>query len=122
MDRIRLEGIQLGIRVGITAEERERPQPCRLDLVLKTDLRQAGQSGDFEKTVDYVSILACVKEICTKQPFTLLEEIAHQTCQALLRHFSVKEVKLRISKTRPFSDKLSAAGVEFRRKRRDFTK
>jgi FolB domain-containing protein len=97
-----LEGIQLGIRVGITAEERETPQPCRLDLVLKADLEQAGQSGDLKKTVDYVSILSCVEEICTQQSFTLLEEIAQ--------------------KTRPFSDKLSSVGVQFKRKRRDFRK
>jgi 7,8-dihydroneopterin aldolase/epimerase/oxygenase len=122
MDRIRLEGIQLGIRVGITAEERETPQPCRLDLVLKADLGQAGQSGDLKKTVDYVSILSCVEEICTQQSFTLLEEIAHQTCETLLRQFAVQEVKLQIRKTRPFSDKLSSVGVQFKRKRRDFRK
>jgi FolB domain-containing protein len=122
MDRIRLEGIQLGIRVGITTEERETPQPCRLDLVLRADLGQAGQSGDLKKTVDYVSILACVEEICTKQTFTLLEEIAHQTCETLLRQFAVQEVKLQIRKTRPFSDKLSSVGVQFKRKRRDFRK
>jgi dihydroneopterin aldolase len=122
MDKIFLEGIQLGIRVGTTAEERGTPQPCRLDLVLKTNLSQAGQSGNLDKTVDYVAILKCVEEICSDGSFTLLEEIAHRTCRTILEGFAVKEVTLRISKTQPFSDKLSAVGVQFKRTRRDFKK
>jgi dihydroneopterin aldolase len=122
MDKIFLEGIQLGIRVGTTAKERDKPQPCRLDLVLKADLSQAGQSGNLDKTIDYVAILKRVEKICSDNSFTLLEQIAHQTCQAILEGFAVKEVKLRISKTRPFSDKLSAVGVQFKRNGRDLKK
>jgi 7,8-dihydroneopterin aldolase/epimerase/oxygenase len=122
MDKIFLEGIQLGIRVGTTTEERSKPQPCRLDLVLKVNLSQAGQSGNLDKTVDYVAILKCVEEIGSGGSFTLLEEIAHQTCRTILEGFAVKEVKLRISKTQPFSDKLSAVGVQFKRTRRDLKK
>jgi 7,8-dihydroneopterin aldolase/epimerase/oxygenase len=122
MDKIFLEGIQLGIRVGTTAKERDKPQPCRLDLVLKADLSQAGQSGNLDKTIDYVAILKRVEKICSDNSFTLLEQIAHQTCQTILEGFAVKEVKLRISKRRPFSDKLSAVGVQFKRNRRDLRK
>jgi len=122
MDEIFLEGIQLQIRVGTTAAERDQPQPCRLDLTLKADLSRAGKSGDLKKTIDYVSILRSLEEICNNQSFKLLEEIAQQSCQTILEDFAVKEVKLRISKTRPFSDKLSAVGVQFKRKRRDLRK
>jgi dihydroneopterin aldolase len=122
MDKIFLEGIQLGIRVGTTAEERGTPQPCRLDLVLQANLSQAGLSGNLDKTVDYVAILKCVEEICSGRSFTLLEEIAYQICQAILKGFAVKKVKLRINKTQPFSDKLSAVGVQFKRTRRDLKK
>jgi 7,8-dihydroneopterin aldolase/epimerase/oxygenase len=122
MDRIFLEGIQLRIRVGTTAEERSQPQPCRMDLVLKADLSQAGQSGSLDRTIDYVAVLKCVEEICLNDSFTLLEEIARQVCQAILKGFAIKEVTLRISKTHPFSDKLSAVGVQFKRTRRDLKK
>lgn len=122
MDKIFLEGIQLGIRVGTTAGERSKPQPCRLDLVLKVNLSQAGQSGNLDKTIDYVAILKCVEELCSDHSFTLLEEVAHQTCRAIFAGFAVKEVKLKISKTQPFSDKLSAVGIQVKRKRRNLKK
>jgi 7,8-dihydroneopterin aldolase/epimerase/oxygenase len=122
MDKIFLEGIQLGIRVGTTTEERSKPQPCRLDLVLQADLSRAGLSGNLDKSVDYVAILKCVEAICSEGSFTLLEEIAHQICHTVLEGFAVKQVKLRISKTQPFSDKLSAVGVQFKRTRRDLKK
>jgi len=122
MDKILLEGIQLGIRVGTTEEERSEPQPCRLDLILRANLSQAGLSGSLDHTVDYVAILNCVEEICSERSFTLLEEIAQQICQSILKGFAVKEVKVRLSKTQPFSDKLSAVGVQFKRARRDLKK
>jgi len=122
MDKILLKGIQLEIRVGTTVEERDTPQPCRLDLVLKADLGQAGKSGNLDKTIDYVAVLKCLEAICLDHSFTLLEEIAHQSCQTILESFAVKEVTTRIRKTRPFSDKLSAVGVQFTRNRRDLKK
>jgi 7,8-dihydroneopterin aldolase/epimerase/oxygenase len=122
MDKIFLEGIQLGIRVGTTAEERDKPQPCRLDIVLKADLSQAGQSGDLDKTIDYVAVFRCAEKICSNNSFTLLEEIAHQICRAILERFAVKEVELRIRKAQPFSEKLSAVGVQLKRNRRDLKK
>jgi dihydroneopterin aldolase len=79
-------------------------------------------SGNLDKSVDYVAILKCVEAICSEGSFTLLEEIAHQICHTVLEGFAVKQVKLRISKTQPFSDKLSAVGVQFKRTRRDLKK
>jgi len=122
MDKILLEGIQLGIKVGTTEEERSKPQPCRLDLTLVTNLDQAGQTGELEGTVDYAAVFRSVERICLDQTFTLLEEVAHQVCCQILENFEVRQVKLRIRKLQPFSDQLHSVGIEVKRKRRKVKK
>ena len=119
MDKIILEGIQLDVKVGTTEQERSLPQPCGLDLTLEADLRRSGTSGDLRSSVDYVAVFNCVERICTNNSFTLLEEIGHQVCREILEMFRVGEVKLRLRKLRPFSDKLRSVGIEVKRKRKD---
>lgn len=122
MDKIFLEGIQLGIKVGTTEEERSNPQPCRLDLTLIADLSQAGLSGDLEDTIDYAAVFESVEKICLGKAFTLLEEVAHQVCGEILENFGVKQVRVRICKLQPFSDKLQCVGIEVKRRRRNSRK
>jgi dihydroneopterin aldolase len=119
MDKIILEGIQLDVKVGTTEQERSLPQPCGLDLTLEADLRRSGTSGDLRSSVDYVAVFNCVEKVCTNNSFTLLEEIGHQLCREILETFRVGEVKLRLRKLRPFSDKLRSVGIEVKRKRKD---
>ena len=122
MDKIFLEGIQLGIKVGATEEERSSPQPCRLDLTLVADLDQAGQSGDLKDTVDYAAVFKSAEKVCLGKAFTLLEEVAHQVCGEILESFGVRRVKLRIRKLQPFSDNLRSVGIEVKRQRRNLEK
>jgi 7,8-dihydroneopterin aldolase/epimerase/oxygenase len=119
MDKIILEGIQLDVKVGTTEQERSLPQPCGLDLALEADLRRSGTSGDLHSSVDYVAVFNCVEKVCTNNTFTLLEEVGHQVCREILDTFRVSEVKLRLRKLRPFSDKLRSVGIELKRKRKD---
>jgi dihydroneopterin aldolase len=119
MDKIILEGIQLDVKVGTTEQERSLPQPCGLDLALETDLRRSGTSGDLRSSVDYVAVFDCVEKVCTNNTFTLLEEVGHQVCREILETFGVGEVKLRLRKLRPFTDKVRSVGIEIKRKRKD---
>ena len=118
MDKIFLEGIRLGIKVGTTQEERSKPQPCRLDLTLVANLDQAGRTGELEGTVDYARVFKSVEKICLDETFTLLEEVAYQVCCQILENFEVRQVKLRIRKLQPFSDQLHSVGIEVKRKQR----
>jgi 7,8-dihydroneopterin aldolase/epimerase/oxygenase len=119
MDKIILEGIQFHVKVGTTEQERSLAQPCGLDLTLETDLRRAGTSGDLRSGVDYVAVFNCVQKVCTNNTFTLLEEVGHQVCREILETFPVGEVKLRLRKLRPFTDKLRSVGIEIKRKRKE---
>ena len=116
MDRIFLEDVRFWIAVGVTEAERIRPQPCRLDVVLEADLSQAGETGDLSRGVDYAAVFATLEQICGRGSFQLLEEIAHQACQAILGQFPVESVQFAIRKLRPFTDQIGAVGIEVRRR------
>ncbi len=106
------------IRVGVTQEERSKPQLCRLDLTLYTDLRKAGRSADLKDTMDYAAAFQCVQKICEENAFVLLEEVGHKICREIFQTFVVGKVRLRISKIHPFSDRLLSAGIDITRKRK----
>lgn len=118
MDKILLEDIRFLIGVGVTEEERSRPQPCRLDVILKTDLSGAGATGSLTRGVDYVAVFQLLEELCTRGNFKLLEEIAHQASQLLLDRFPVRAVTFKIRKLHPFTDKVGAVGIQATRKRK----
>jgi dihydroneopterin aldolase len=118
MDKILLEGIRLEIRVGTTEQERSEPQLCGLDLVVEADLKEAGRSGDLKHTVDYAAMFRFIEAHCSQNSFTLLEEVGQQLCDKILEQYSVESVRLRIRKLKPFSSRLSAVGVELKRKQK----
>jgi dihydroneopterin aldolase len=115
MDKLFLEDIRFLIAVGVTAAERSCPQLCRLDLTLGTDLTRAGETGELAQSVDYAAVFDTLERVCTEGSFQLLEEIAHQACQAVLSQFPVKSIKLTIRKLQPFTDKVGTVGVEITR-------
>ena len=118
MDKILLEGIRLGIRVGTTEQERSEPQLCGLDLVVATDLRAAGRSGDLKHTVDYAAIFRVIEAHCLQNSFTLLEEVGQQLCDRIFDQCPVNSIKLRIRKLKPFSSRLKSMGIELKRTRK----
>jgi len=122
MDKILLEGIRLEIHVGTTEQERSEPQLCGLDLVVAADLKAAGRSGDLRHTVDYAAMFRFIEAHCSQNSFTLLEEVGQQLCDKILEQYSVESVRLRIRKLKPFSSRLSAVGVELKRKQKRLKK
>jgi FolB domain-containing protein len=115
MDKILFEDIRLEIQVGVTEEERSIPQFCGLDLNLYVKLRPAGKSGDLQKSVDYTAVYRCIEDVCTRRPYTLLEEVAELLCVEILNHFPIKKVLVKVRKLHPFSPSLNAVGVEIQR-------
>jgi FolB domain-containing protein len=122
MDKILFEDIRLDIQVGVTEEERSAAQPCGLDLNLYLKLRPAGKSGELQKSVDYTAVYRCVEDVCTRRPYTLLEEVTELLCAEILKHFPIKKVLVKVRKLQPFSRKLKAIGVEIQRSQKNAKK
>jgi dihydroneopterin aldolase len=116
MDRIVLRGIRCMPRIGVTAEERRRPQDCRVDVEIEVDLAAAARSDDLRDTLDYAAVFAAVVDLARGEEFALLERFAGRLEEELRRFIPTGAVLIRVEKLRPpLPGALDSAGVEIRR-------
>jgi 7,8-dihydroneopterin aldolase/epimerase/oxygenase len=98
MDKILLNDLKVECIVGIWEWERRVPQIVILDLELATDVRKAAASDSIEDAVDYKQAADRVREFVAQSQFKLLESLAENTAQLLLRELRVSWVRVKVVK------------------------
>lgn len=99
-----IERLEFQGHCGVTAKERQVPQPIAVDLELDYPahaLETAAQSGDITQAVDYAKVADRVLEVATGQHFRLVETLAERLVTLLLAEFPVSRVRLWVRKTAP---------------------
>jgi dihydroneopterin aldolase len=116
-DRIVLKGMQFHGYHGVMPEERELGQLFIVDVEMCCDLREAGETDDLTKTVDYSQVFELVKGIVTTgEPYLLIEALAERIAGSVLAEFPVPEVLVRVKKPHaPLKGIFSDVTVEIRR-------
>lgn len=116
MDQVFIKDLLCRGVIGITDEERARPQDIRINLTLYTDVTRAGHSDAIADCVNYSSV--------AKQVFAYVEKAGRYTVEALATDIAglcledprVQSVRVRVEK--PGAVRFAAAvGVEIERKR-----
>jgi dihydroneopterin aldolase len=98
-DRIVLKGLQVFARHGVRPEENRLGQRFAVDVTAFLDLRPAGQSDDYTKTVCYDTLTKLVLETVTAKRFYLIEAAAESVAQALLAAFpAIERVVIEVRK------------------------
>jgi dihydroneopterin aldolase len=112
MDSIFVRRLRLPVRIGVTPEERARPQFVLLDLDLQRDLSRAGGSDDLAETADYGAITSGVSALLGGMEVLLLERLAQLVAEFLLAQDGVVEVTVSVAKeTPPIMEETSGVGV-----------
>ena len=86
-DRIVLKGLQAFARHGVLPEEKTLGQRFALDVTAYLDLRPAGLSDDYNRTVCYDALTRLVLETVTTRRFYLIEAAAEAVAEAVLSAF-----------------------------------
>lgn len=101
---------------GVLPEERERPQPFEIDLLVHADLDAAAHSDELAETVDYARVAELVVEVVGKTSFSLMEALAGAISDAVLGLPGVSGVTVSLRKLRPpVPADLASAGVTITR-------
>ncbi|MFV0316486.1 MAG: dihydroneopterin aldolase [Microthrixaceae bacterium] len=101
-DTIEVRGLTLTAIVGVLPEERERPQPLRLDLSIEVDLIAAGLSDALADTVDYAAVCDRVVQVAQSSRPQLLEKLAADMAAAVLALDNrMSAVRVCLDKLRP---------------------
>jgi dihydroneopterin aldolase len=118
-DRIILKDLQVFARHGVLPEEARLGQRFAVDVTAHLDLRPAGDSDDYEKTVCYNALARLVVETLTTRKFALIEAAAEAVAQAVLSAFpAVERVEVEVRKpAAPIDAVFAHVGVAVERRR-----
>lgn len=98
MDKLQISGLELWMKVGCTAEERAFPQLLILDIEMEAPLQAAGKRDDMQRTVDYADVINRLKIQIEMKSYRLLETVAEDAAELVLKKFKVKRVTVRAKK------------------------
>lgn len=98
MDKIIIRQLQLETRIGLLPWEQESRQRVLVDLDIATDITAAAVADDIEGTVNYAEVCDRVAILADREKFKLIETLAEQIAQLVLRDFSAARVTVTVNK------------------------
>ena len=98
LDTLRIRGLRVRCRVGVTAEERRLPQEVVVTVALHADLARACRTDALRDTVDYKAVKLAILAECEKKSFRLIERMAQRIADLALAEPRVKQVEVQIQK------------------------
>jgi dihydroneopterin aldolase len=97
-NKILLKNIVLDAYLGVERKEREVRQKVSIDVEFALDLEEAARTDALEKTVDYEKVYTLIKERIEAKKYHLLEALAQDIAQEILKSFPIDEVLIRAKK------------------------
>ena len=118
MDQVFIKDLIARGIIGVNDWEREQPQEILINIVLFTDLHQAGQSDDLHDSVDYRSVAKKVRAHAETARRLTVEALATDLAQLCLEEPGVEKVRIWVEK--PGAVRFSrSVGVEIERAKED---
>jgi len=108
-DRVRLNGLRLVGRHGLTDAERAAPQEFRVDIECPVDARAAAAADAITATLDYRRLRDCAAAVIAGPPRRLIETLADDLAARVLADTGCGWVRVRVTKLRPGSIEGEAA-------------
>lgn len=116
MDRILIKDLVVRCIIGTDDDERRDKQDVVVNVALWADLRPAGLSDDFLKTVDYRAIKKSILAVAEESRYFLVEALAERIAQLCLEQPLVEQVQVTVEK--PGALRFArTVGVEITRRR-----
>lgn len=98
MDKILIEGLAVETVIGVYDWERQIRQRLIFDLEIGTDITAAAKSDKLANTLDYKALSDRVVDYVSATEFELLEALAEDLAQLILREFGVQWLRMKVSK------------------------
>lgn len=114
-DKLRITGLAVACRIGVTDAERAQPQTIWIDLEVAIDARQAATHDDVRQAIDYAAVVEAASRCATARPFNLLETLAEHIATDILTLPLTAHLVLRVTKRALPS--IDSASVEIVRSR-----
>lgn len=116
-DSIVIKGFKVSGRHGVTQEERDLDQEFAVDLECQLDLSAAGRADRIEHTVDYMELIADIRQVVSTESYNLLEALGERLAQVVLARPFVDRVVIGLSKSQLSKEELQSVGIRIERAR-----
>ncbi|MBX2812812.1 MAG: dihydroneopterin aldolase [Myxococcales bacterium] len=99
-DRISIEGLEIGVPVGVYEAEKGIFQRVVIDVSVRCDVREAAASDALEFSLDYDQVASTCRVVATSQHHQLIETIAEKIAARLheLLGERIREVWVKVAK------------------------
>ena len=98
MDKIIISDLEVFYRVGITEEERARPQRLLLGVEMAHDFKTAVTRDNLADTIDYAAVSERLLHFGDDSQWELIETLAADLAAMILDQFSPKKVSVEVKK------------------------
>lgn len=98
MDHIFIHELKIPATIGLHTWERQIKQTLILDIDMAFDITEAGNTDELSATLDYAAVSERIAEFVTNSEYRLIESVAEQVCQLVLKEFSVERITLTVRK------------------------
>ena len=98
MDIIFIQGLKVDTVIGIYDWERKIRQEIVLDIEMSADVSTAAGTDHIDQTLNYKDICKRLKSFVGESEFQLVETLAEEICQIIIKEFGVQWVKLKLNK------------------------
>lgn len=119
MDKIYVNKMEFYGYHGVFPEENKLGQRFIVDLMIETDLKQAGESDDLSYSVNYGELYNLCRDIVEGKRYKLVEAVAEDIAATILNQFprvSVCSIKV-IKPDPPIPGHYESVAVEITRSR-----
>ena len=100
MGKIKLEGIEVMVRIGLLEEEQFAPQDLYVSLELSYDFSKIRESDEITDGIDYRAVVEWVRTFSNAYDGKTIERFAHLLADKLKKKFAVSQVCLSVEKPR----------------------
>ena len=97
-DRLHLEQLEIDVRIGVTAEERTKPQRIVLNLTIWPNAAFEQLRDDIARTINYVDLCRAAREFAQSREWKLIETLASDLGSELNQRFSLAAVEIEVRK------------------------
>ena len=97
-DRITICDLEVHFHVGVTPEERGRPQRLLLSVELTHDFAAAAVTDDLSATIDYFAVTQGLLQMGDGRHWELIETLAVEIAERVLEVFSARTVTVEVKK------------------------
>lgn len=97
-DQVFIDELKLPCKIGVTELERSEHQHVLVSLRIGFPLRDAGQSDELGKSLDYAAVVTAIRSLTATRTFKLVEALAEQVAAMVLTFSVVEDVAVRVAK------------------------